>query len=509
MPDLRPILELRAISKRFGGVQALDNVDLSICAGEIVAIVGENGAGKSTLLKILAGIVQPDNGQIYADGQLRHLHTVRDADAVGVRSIHQELNLAEDLSIAENVFLGRQPYRGPRWLSVVDARSMYRQATDILHKVGLQISPRVPVRRLSIAQRQLVEIAKALSTDGSLIVFDEPTSSLSLEDANRLLTLIEKLRERGVAIIYVSHRLQEVERLADRVLVLRDGKHVGTLTGAEIDRQQMISLMIGRDLQQLYHKINHTVLDGPPALEVRDLRFPGAATPASFGICHGEIVGFAGLVGAGRTELANAVFGIAPAYAGKIYVEGRPVRIGSPTDALAAGIALVPEDRKACGLLLQLPIDVNVTLAALPRLARFGRYNRSAAGALAREFQEKLDIVTPDLRRRAATLSGGNQQKVVLAKWLAREPRVLILDEPTRGVDVGAKSDIYRYIFALAAQGMAVMIISSELEEIIGVSDRVIVMHEGRIAGQLANGQISEASIMQLAVGQASLAQAS
>jgi ribose transport system ATP-binding protein len=289
--------------------------------------------------------------------------------------------------------------------------------------------------------------------------------------------------------------------LADRVVVLRDGHHVGTLTAPDISRQSMVSLMIGRNLQQLYHKTNHTVADRPPALEVTDLWYRGAAEPASFSIRHGEIVGFAGLVGAGRTEIAKALFGIEPAEGGAIRVDGQEVRINSPVEALAAGIALVPEDRKTCALLLQMAIDFNVTIATLPRLGRFGRYNRGAAAELASRLQKKLGIIASDLRRSAATLSGGNQQKVVLAKWLAIEPRVLILDEPTRGVDVGAKSDIYQLIFDLAARGMAVMLISSEMEEIIGVSDRVAVMHERRIAGELAGGGITESSIMELAVG--------
>lgn len=501
MPISPPILELRGISKRFVGELALDQVDLAVAPGEVVAIIGENGAGKSTLLKILGGVHLPDGGQIWVDGRLQHLRSVRDADRLGIRLIHQELNLAEDLSIAENVFLGRQPYRGPSWLPLTDSRTMHGQTAVLLERVGLKLRPQTPLRRLSVAQRQLVEIAKALSTEGRIIVFDEPTSSLSLEEANRLLALIEQLRDLGVSILYVTHRLHEVKRLADRVVVLRDGKHVGTLTAGDICPERMVSLMIGRNLQQLYHKSSHTIADRPAALDVRNLHYPGAAAPADFSIQRGEIVGFAGLVGAGRTELAKALFGIEPARSGSISIVGREVRINSPVDARRAGIALVPEERRTCGILLRMAIDFNETLVALPQLSRIGRYNRRAAAALARDFQDKLGIVTPDLRHPAATLSGGNQQKVVLAKWLAVEPRVLILDEPTRGVDVGAKSDIYQLIFQLAAQGMGVMLISSEMEEIVGVCDRVIVMHEGRIAGELDASEISESSIMKLAVG--------
>jgi ribose transport system ATP-binding protein len=501
MPMSQPILQLRGISKRFGGVQALQSVDFTLALGECVAIIGENGAGKSTLLKALGGILLPDEGEIWVDGRRQDLRSVRDADRLGIRLIHQELNLADDLSVAENVFLGRQPFRGPRWLPLVDRKTMHARTFETLHKVGLPISPQTTLARLSVAQRQLVEIARALSTDARILVFDEPTSSLSLDEANRLLNLIEHLRSRGVAIIYVSHRLQEVARLADRIVVLRDGKQVGTLTGDGINRERMVSLMIGRNLQQLFQRTQGSKVDGPPALDVSGLDFCGGVEPVSFCIRHGEVVGFAGLVGAGRTELAKAVFGIEPARAGIIRVDGKEVRIRSPIDALAAGIALVPEERKTCGLLLQMATDFNLTLASLRRIGYFGYYDRGAVARLASRLQQQLNIVSPDLRRKVGNLSGGNQQKVVLAKWLAIEPRVLILDEPTRGVDVGAKSEIYRLIFDLAGKGMAVMMISSEMEEIVGVCDRVIVMQEGRITGELQQCEISESSVMDLAVG--------
>ena len=501
MSPSHPLLEMHAISKRFAGVRALHQVSLLAAPGEVVAIVGENGAGKSTLLKILGGILRSDEGEILVDQQPRRLGSVREAEDLGIRLIHQELNLAGDLSIAENIFLGRFPYRGPRWLPLTDTRAMQRQAAAILDKVGLRVPPETPVRRLSVAQRQLVEVGKVLSSEVRLLVFDEPTSSLSLDEANGLLSLIEQLRGRGVAILYVTHRLQEVMRVADRVVVLRDGEHVGTLAAGEISEQTMVSLMIGRDLKQLFQKTEHTIECGRPALSVANLCYPGGSEAVSFCIHSGEIVGFAGLVGAGRSELARALFGIEPTLAGCAEVHGRKVRGGSPVEAIAAGLALVPEDRKQCGLLLQLAIDFNIALSALPRLTRTGWYHRRTAATLASQYQAKLDIRTNDLRCRAAVLSGGNQQKTVLAKWLAVEPRVLILDEPTRGVDVGAKSAIYHLIVDLAARGMAVMLISSEMEEIIGVSDRVIVMHKGKIVGELSSGQITESAIMELAVG--------
>jgi len=495
------LLELRTISKSFPGVRALREVSLSLRGGEVLGLVGENGAGKSTLLKILGGLLEPDAGEVWIDQQKRRLASARDAAALGIQLIHQELCLAEDLSVAENIFLGQQPRRGPRWFPVTDRRTMHREAARLLKTVGLDVPPQVNLRPLSIAQRQLVEIAKALSANARVLVLDEPTSSLSQSETARLLTLLENLRASGTAILYVTHRLNEVVRLANRVAVLRDGQHVGTLTGADITPQRMITLMVGRDIQQFYHKREHSISGGPPALEVRGLRYHGGAQPASFAIRRGEILGVAGLVGSGRTELARALFGIERIHGGEIRVDGREVRIRSPIDALSAGLALVPEDRKTCGLLLSMAVSFNVALAALPRLGRCGWYHRAAEMDLAQRYRRDLCIRAASLRHQAAQLSGGNQQKVVLAKWLAMHPKVLVLDEPTRGVDIGAKSEIYRLIFELASRGMAVMMISSEMEEIIGVADRVVVMHEGRIAGELCGSQITESSIMELAVG--------
>ena len=497
------LLELRSISKRFPGVRALEDVSIALSRGEILAIVGENGAGKSTLLKILGGILQPDEGQIAIDGEPQLLRSVRDADRLGIRLIHQELNLADDLSVSENVFLGRQPFRGPRWLPLTNPRAMHHECSKLLKAVGLKISPRTRLSRLSIGQRQLVEISKALSVKARILVLDEPTSSLSLEETNRLLALVECLRDQGVAIIYVTHRLGEVVQLADRAVVLRDGRHVGTLSRDELSHGRMVQLMVGRDVQQFYQRAPHTVRAGQPALEVRGLRISATSAPVSFSIQHGEIVGFAGLVGAGRTELARSLFGIERSLGGEVLVEGRQVRIRSPIDALTAGIALVPEDRKTCGLLLRMPVGFNVALAALPRLGPAGWYNRRAEWRLACHYRDQLAIRSADPRRLVTLLSGGNQQKVVLAKWLAMTPKVLILDEPTRGVDVGAKSEIYRLVCELAASGMAVMMISSEMEEIIGVSDRVIVMREGRIVGELAGNTIDESKVLNLALGAA------
>jgi ribose transport system ATP-binding protein len=497
-----PLLQLNGISKSFPGVRALNDVSLTLHAGEVVAIVGENGAGKSTLLKVLGGILRPDEGEILVDGNARQLRGVRDALSLGIGLIHQELNLAPAMSVAENLYLGRQPYRGPRWLRFTDRRKMNSDARAELKRVGLVVSPKASVGGLDIARRQLVEIAKALATQARILVLDEPTSSLSLTEADRLLAILDELRSRGAAILYVSHRLSEVQRIADRVAVLRDGKLVGTLAKGEISQQRLISLMVGRDLPSA-SLLASSKRPGAPALAVKELRLTHESPAISFNIQPGEIVGFAGIMGAGRTELARAIFGIDRRMSGEIYVNGEKVEIVRPQQAVDAGLALVPEDRKALGIMLEMSVRSNASLAALRRLAAWGRYNGRAEKELALRFKQSLNIRCGSLAAKASSLSGGNQQKVVLAKWLAMDPKVLILDEPTRGVDIGAKLEIYRLIREMAAGGMAVMLISSELEEIIALSNRVLVMHRGAISGELTGPEFSEEKIMRLAVGAA------
>ena len=476
-------------------VRALDGVSFTLAAGEVVALVGENGAGKSTLIKILGGIHQPDAGQTFLDGHPVAIPSARVALNLGIHIIHQELNLADNLNIAENIFLGKQPSRGPRWFQLTHQAELHRRAAELLERLGLNDSTHRLVRYLSLGQRQLVEIAKALSTQARIVVFDEPTSSLSAPEAQRLMRLIEQLRAGGVGVLYISHRLDEVAQLADRVVVLRDGQLAGELTKDEIDTRRIVSLMVGRQL--LPQPAKRARAAGTVALKVSNLCYRGAPEPVSFEIGQGEIVGFAGLVGAGRTRLARALFGIGPSQSGSIEIGGRTVRIRGPRDAIAAGLFLVPEDRKAQGLFLQASLAVNISVAALPGLGRCGLLNRRAESALAGRQIDSLGIRAASANQKVAQLSGGNQQKTVLARWLALRPRVLILDEPTRGIDVGAKGDIYALLSQLADQGVGVMMISSDLAEVVAVSDRVIVMDEGRV---IAEGSLAELREIQAVV---------
>lgn len=505
MRNPTPLLRLQSISKSFPGVRALSGVSLDVDRGEIVAVVGENGAGKSTLLKVLGGIYRPDQGLIFVDGAQQHFDGVRDSMRMGISLIHQELNLADNLSIAENLFLGRYPTRGPRWLGIANRNELDRRAVELLGNVGLYVSPRTLAGRLSIGQQQLVEIAKALSADARILVFDEPTSSLSLTETQRLLALVEQLRNQGTAIIYVTHRLGEVTRLADRVVVLRDGKHVGTLATEEISEQRMISLMVGRDLERMLHEKSQHTRSGVSAMEVRGLQYTSAPAEVSMHIQPGEIVGLAGIVGAGRSELARALFGIDRNCGGEVRVAGKVVPIRNPRQAIRAGLALVPEDRKLQGLILPMNVRQNIGLSWLARASRLGLLHRRGEAKLAASQIRALAIRARSSEQRVAELSGGNQQKVALAKWLALDPRVLLLDEPTRGVDVGAKQEIYRLMRSAAAQGMGILMISSEMEEIVGLSDRVLVMREFRIVGELTGEKITEQEVLRLAVGADSL----
>ncbi len=513
VPGVPPLLRVVGIRKRFPGVQALDDVSLELREGELLGLIGENGAGKSTLIKILAGICPPDEGRLFWRGEAVRIDSVQDSLRLGIGVIHQELNLAANISVAENIYLGRQPSRWG-WLGVVDRRRLHAMAYEQLAKLHLAIPAGTRLGRLTIGRRQLVEIAKALSLDAKVLVFDEPTSSLSDGEAAALFEVIRLMKRRGVGILYVSHRLAEVAELADRVQILRDGKTAGFLSGREIEHDRMVRLMVGRDVGR-YYPHQRRRASGPAVLRVRDLvltdgnrgaRRPVAShdgTPRglSFDLRAGEIVGFAGLVGAGRSELARAVFGIDPIRSGTIELDGRAVRIGDARSAIRHGLGLVPEDRKQQGLILDMAITPNITLPGLCDYGRMGLLNGRREREVAVWGSREFGIRASSLAQKVRTLSGGNQQKVVLAKWLALRPRVLILDEPTRGVDIGCKSEIYTLMSELAGQGVAIWMISSEMEELLAMSDRVIVMHEGRIAGELAGDDIREERIMMLAVG--------
>lgn len=496
-PPRKPILEACRVSKRYSGVQALSDVSLAIHPGEVLAVVGENGAGKSTLMKILAGVIQPTSGQLLLSGQHVTFRDVQQAMDSRVALIHQELNLALNLDVGANISLGREP----RQFGFLNRRSIAKRAEQYLGQLGMKVSPHARLSSLTIAQQQLVEIAKALSTDAQVVIMDEPTSSLSQQEADQLYDVIRQLRSQGRAVVYISHRLHEVTELADRVVVLRDGQFAGELEGSEIQRDQMVRMMVGRDVSQFYHRTPHPI--GEVALEVRDLQVTKSSNNTiSLSLHSGEIVGLAGLMGAGRTELLSTLFGITPPAGGKVRIAGRPVSLRSPVDAIKAGVALAPEDRRQSGLLLTSSVRRNLSLAVLRQsLRRYGFVHRRGEHHLCEQYTHQLGIKAASGGTIVRTLSGGNQQKVVLGKWLATQPRVLLLDEPTRGIDVGSKAEIYELMHELAAEGVAILFASSEMEEILGLADRVLVMHDGQISGELPRKGLSEESIMQYAVG--------
>ena len=497
MGAVAPLLSAQGIIRYFPGVVALRAVDIYLHRGEVLSVVGENGAGKSTLMKILAGIQQPHAGQIALEGRQVTISTSSHAAELGIALIHQELNLADNLSVGANIFLGREPGR----LGWMDQRRIFEASEHVLARVGLAISPKTRVQHLPIGRRQLVEIAKALSADARILIMDEPTSSLSVSEVGVLFGVINDLRSKGVSIIYVSHRLQEVEALSDRVLVLRDGENAGELAREEITHEAMVQKMVGRDVSRFYARTTHPI--GSTVLKADDLVTSAwPSCPLTLNLQAGEIVGLAGLVGAGRTELLRALFGIDRALGGRIEVAGKEVTFRRVSDAIAAGLAMVPEDRKQQGLVLELALRHNLTLAGLWRHQRIGGWlNRRREVEDARQTIKALAIKTPTDTLRAGLLSGGNQQKVVLGKWLSLRPRVLLLDEPTRGIDIGAKQEIYQMMEALAGEGVAILFVSSELEEILRMSDRVLVMHEGRITGELDRDAMSEEAVMHLATG--------
>ncbi len=495
------LLELNGISKTYPGVRALDDINLRVYRGEVLGLIGENGAGKSTLMRVLGGAIAPSAGAIRIGGNDHASMTVNEAMQAGIAFVHQELNLFENLDVAANVFIGREKLAGGP-LKLVDNAQMRARVTTLLERLGADFAPNTLVEDLSIAQRQMVEIAKALSIDARVIIMDEPTSSLTISETERLLDVIADLKAHGISVIYISHRLGEVMSCADRVVVLRDGRTVGELARGELSHAAMIRLMIGRDLKALYTPpIRPPQPGGCDIVDLVTSAFPDRQVNLS--VRRGEILGLAGLVGAGRTCLARAAFGIDPLLAGEIRIDNAPVSVASPRDAIRQGIYLVPEDRKKSGLVLELPIRENVTLASLLHYARLWLVDGAAERKVAKEQARSLSIKAPSVDMEAVTLSGGNQQKVVLAKWLSMQPRVMFFDEPTRGIDVGAKSEIYALMRQLADDGVAIVMISSDMEEVIGVSDRVAVMHEGSVSGVLEREQFSEYNVLQLAIGQA------
>jgi ribose transport system ATP-binding protein len=492
------MLEVRGLTKRYPGVTALDAVEFSVGAGEVVALIGENGAGKSTLIKILGGIVQPDGGEIKLDGNPARFPSPAASSKKGIALIHQELSNLTNLDIAGNVFLGREP-RKLGWL--IDQKKLHRKTQAILEPLGLKLSPDTPLASLSIAHQQMVEIAKALSLDARFIVMDEPTSSLTAGETETLLSLIKDLRAKNVGIVYVSHRLDEVKAIADRVVAFRDGKNAGNLAKDEISSDRMVQLMVGRDIEANQAKRSE---HDETRLEVRNLRtsrYP--AHEVSFSVAKGEIVGMAGLVGSGRTEVVQAICGVTKRVSGAITLDGEPVKASSPKHSIRQGLFLAPEDRRQEGLITEMRIRENITLPALNDYSSAGLISKTKERTVANKMSDQLRIKAPTIESNVRDLSGGNQQKVVLAKWLSLKPKCLVLDEPTRGIDVGARAEIYGLIRQLAEQEVAVLVVSSDMEEVIGISDRVVVMHEGRVSGVLQGDAVSEENIMSLAVANA------
>ena len=494
--DRAPVLVLEHAEKSFGAVRALIDGSIELRAGEVHALVGENGAGKSTLVKILAGVHQPDAGRLLIDGSdavLRNPHAARDA---GIAVIYQEPTLFPDLSVAENIFMGRQPQRAGRR---IDRASMHRQVAAVLERLGVRIDPGRIARGLSIADQQIIEIAKALTLDAKVIVMDEPTAALSAFEVARLFRIIEALRESGTAMLFISHRLDEVFTACQRVTVMRDGRQVLTQPLAGLTPDDLVRAMVGRDL--LEREAAPASELGAAVLVVERLTREGVFVDISFEVRGGEIVALAGLVGAGRTEVAQAIFGVDRYDAGQVTVGGRPLRRGSPTAAMAAGIGFVPEDRRQHGLVMEESTGRNIVLASLTRLRRGGLIRRSAERAFAADWAKRLQIKYGRLSDPVATLSGGNQQKVVLAKWLSRRPALLIVDEPTRGIDVGTKAEVHRLLAALASEGVAVLMISSELPEVLHLADRILVMREGRLVTEMRHDVASEEAVVAAASG--------
>jgi rhamnose transport system ATP-binding protein len=495
--DARPLLALTDVSKSFGAVAALREVHLELYAGESHALVGENGAGKSTLVKILAGVHAPETGTVLLDGEPRQFSGPADARAAGIAVIYQEPTLFPDLSVAENIFMGRQPRRSFRR---IDRTELRRRCVELFGRLGVHLDPDRPARGLSIADQQLVEIAKALSFEARVLIMDEPTAALSGVEVDRLFAVVRSLRDAGAAVLFISHRFDEVFALCQRITVMRDGQWVSSDRVEDVTVEQIVRRMVGRDVSSMFPK--QETVPREVLLEVRGLTRHGVFTDVSFDVRGGEIVALAGLVGAGRSEVIQAVFGVDRYDGGEVRVAGRRLPPGRPAAAMAAGMALVPEDRRQQGLVMELSVERNTTLTRRWSLARFGLLGSGGERRSAREWTRRLQVRAPRLSAPVSTLSGGNQQKVVLAKWLSTGPKVLVVDEPTRGIDVGTKAEVHRLLSQLAADGLAVLMVSSELPEVLGMADRVLVMHEGRLVADIPRAGADEESVMFAATGQ-------
>ncbi|GMU91173.1 MAG: ribose import ATP-binding protein RbsA 2 [Candidatus Hydrogenedentota bacterium] len=492
------VLEMRKIVKRYPGVVAVHNAQFDLRPGEVHCLVGENGAGKSTLMKILSGAVPLDSGEILLSGEPVTIHSPHHAQELGVSMIYQEFNLSPYLSVAENIFLGREPRLGRS--PFINWSKMYREARAILGRIRVNLDVRKPVNECSVAQQQMVEIAKALSFNSKIIVMDEPSATLTEHELKALFALIRDLKHQGIGMVYISHRLEEIFEIGDRVTVMRDGEYIATKPVSEVTREDLIRMMVGRELT---HEFPKEIFErGKERLRVEGLTRNGVFRDVNFSLHEGEIVGLTGLVGAGRTEVARAVFGADPIDGGRIFLDGRPITVRSPQDAIRQGIGLLTEDRKNQGLILDMTVRENTTLANLRSLVNLLFVSRARERAVTDRYVRELQIKTPSIEQNAQNLSGGNQQKVVLAKWLFTESKVLIFDEPTRGIDVGAKVEIYKLMNELVRKGVCILMISSELPEVLGMCDRILVMHEGRVAGELPRAEATQERVMQLATGE-------
>ncbi len=489
-----PFLRVSGVSKQFPGVKALDRVSMDFHQGKVTALVGENGAGKSTLMKILSGVYTRDDGEILVQGRPANLSDPVSAQRYGISTIYQELNIIPDLNVAENIFVGREPKKG----MLLDRTTMHDRAEELVKRVGLHTRTTIQASRLSTAQKQMLEVARALSVDSKIIIMDEPTSSLTESETETLLDIIRSLTEHDIGVVFVSHKMKEVFAIADTILVMRDGKMVGSYDKDIVDEKTVVNMMVGRDINDIFAKEDAEI--GETVFEVRNLSTKGFLSDISFSLKRGEILGFAGLVGAGRTEVMRAVFGIDKRESGEVYLNGDRIEIRSPKDAIAHGIGLVPEDRKEQALLLEMSLRENVTLPSIREFSRLGVISLTRERKTALGYVEKMSIRARGVEQKVLSLSGGNQQKVVISKWLEIHPRVLILDEPTRGIDVGAKKEIHLLMSRLAQSGVGIIMISSELPEILGMSDRIVVMHEGKIKGVLDRSEASQNRIMETAM---------